>query len=356
MPFVSVIIPTRERCETLRSALKTVCSQDFTDAEFIVSDNVSEDDTAAIVAGFNDPRVRYIRTPKRLSMTGNFSFALSHARGTYVTILGDDDGLIPGALSVLAQWARATGADAISWQEATYYWPTHSLPERRGRLQIPLLNVNWNVSARAAFTASKWSMLRWNYLPIIYGGLVKLDVMNKIRTGPANTYYRIFQMSIPLWQFAALSSDTFTQNTHFRLLDFQEKAWHQPTNRFGQLEQRIPWMTYNLIRFLQENTIAPHPDFPVGDLLLENAGMIDCLHRVKDALFDGRLFIPDSVWLYRLLKEANSAKEPLRSELILRLNEIAAQRGRRWLMHSLLRIFRVKQALEHSDIPKWTDG
>jgi len=98
-----------------------------------------------------------------------------------VTILGDDDGLAPGALSTLAQWTRATGADAISWQEATYYWATHSLPERRGRLQIPLLNVNWNVSAKAAFTASKWSMLRWNYLPIIYGGLVKRDVMNRIR-------------------------------------------------------------------------------------------------------------------------------------------------------------------------------
>src|SRR5580692_212973 len=158
MPFVTVIIPTRERCETLQLALQTVCGQDFDDAEFIVSDNVSEDDTANVVAGFSDPRVRYIRTPKRLSMSDNYSFALGHARGTYVTILGDDDGLIPGALSVLAHWARATGTDAISWQEATYYWPTHSLPERRGRLQVPLLNVNWSVSAKAAFTAAKWSM------------------------------------------------------------------------------------------------------------------------------------------------------------------------------------------------------
>jgi glycosyltransferase involved in cell wall biosynthesis len=87
MPFISVLVPTRERSETLYFALKTLCAQDFADAEFIVSDNASEDDTASIVAGFKDPRVRYIRTPKRVSMTSNFNFAIEHARGTYVIAL-----------------------------------------------------------------------------------------------------------------------------------------------------------------------------------------------------------------------------------------------------------------------------
>src|ERR1035441_9201470 len=105
MPFISVLVPTRERCETLHYALKTLCDQDFPDVEFIVSDNFSNDDTAGVVKRFDDPRIRYIRTPRRLSMTENFCFALGHARGTYVTILGDDDGFTPGALSVLAKWA-----------------------------------------------------------------------------------------------------------------------------------------------------------------------------------------------------------------------------------------------------------
>jgi glycosyltransferase involved in cell wall biosynthesis len=349
MPFVSVIIPTRERCETLHSALKTVCGQDFTDAEFIVSDNVSEDDTAKIVAGFNDPRIRYIRAPKRLSMSDNYSFALSHARGTYVTILGDDDGLVPGALSVLAQWSRATGADAISWQEATYYWPTYSLPERRGRLQIPLLNVNWNVSARAAFTASKWSMLRWNYLPIIYGGLVKLDVMNRIRD---RTGEYILSHIPDVYSAIAICSiiERYIYTEYpFSTFGFSGKSMASAYQGSWSAGTATTLDAYNI--FLQENTIAPHPDFPVGDLLLENAGMIDCIHRVKDALFGGRLFIPDSIWLYRLLKEANSSKEPLRSELISRLDGIAAQRRRRWLVHSLLRLSRIKQAMEQTTHP-----
>jgi hypothetical protein len=103
--------------------------------------------------------------------------------------------------------------------------------------------------------------------------------------------------------------------------------------------------------FLNEESMAPHSDFPVGDLRIQSAAMIDCLHRVKDALFGGRLFIPDSIWLYRLLREANSAKEPLRSELTSRLDEIAAQRWRRWFVHSLLRLSRIKEAMEQTTYP-----
>ena len=349
MPLVSVIIPTRERCETLHSSLETVCSQEFPDAEFIVSDNVSGDDTAAIVASFNDPRIRYIRTPKRLSMSDNYSFALSHARGAYVTILGDDDGLIPGALSALAQWICATGADAISLQEATYYWPTHSLPERRSRLQIPLLNVNWNVSAKAAFTASKWSMLRWNYLPIIYGGLVKRDVMNRIRD---RTGEYILSHIPDVYSAIAICSiiERYIYTEYpFSTFGFSAKSMASAYQLTWSTGTTSALDIYDV--FLQENTIAPHPDFPVGNLRLENAAMIDCLYRVKDALFGGRLFIPDSIWLYRLFRDANSATEPLRSELISRLDEIATQRRRRWIVHSLLALSTVKQALEKTIYP-----
>ena len=348
MPFTTVIIPTRERCETLHSALKTVCGQDFTDAEFIVSDNVSEDGTAAVVAAFNDPRIRYIRTPKRLSMAGNYSFALGHARGTYVTILGDDDGLIPGALSALAQWARATGADAISWQEATYYWPTHSLAELRGRLQIPLLSVNWNVSARAGLTAAKWSLLRWNYLPIIYGGLVKLDVMNRLRD---RTGEYLLSHSPDVYSAFAISSiiERYIYTEYpFSTFGFSGKSMASAIQSSRTLGKADNTETFDV--FLRESSIAPHPDFPVGEpplLHLEGAAMADCLYKVKDAVLGGHLFVPNSMWLYRILREANTIAEPLRSEMISRLEAIAGQHRRRWLVHFLLRLSAAKKALEN---------
>ena len=41
----TVIIPTRERAETLYYAIKTCVEQDYENLEIIVSDNASQDDT-----------------------------------------------------------------------------------------------------------------------------------------------------------------------------------------------------------------------------------------------------------------------------------------------------------------------
>ena len=47
------------------------------------------------------PKVRYLRTPDALAMSSNWEFALSHARGEFVILMGDDDGLLPHALAEL---------------------------------------------------------------------------------------------------------------------------------------------------------------------------------------------------------------------------------------------------------------
>ena len=101
--------------------------------------------------------------------------------------------------------------------------------------------------------------------------------------------------------------------------------------------------------FLKESAIAVHPDFPVGDLQLESAALVDCLYRVKDAIFNKRMFIPDSMWLYRLLREASAANEPIRSDMQSRIEAIARQRNRRWLVRLLLALSVFKKRLEQFD-------
>ena len=61
-PKITVIIPTRERCDVLESSLRTVTSQDYDNLEIIVSDNCSTDDTEGVVRRANDQRIRYVRT------------------------------------------------------------------------------------------------------------------------------------------------------------------------------------------------------------------------------------------------------------------------------------------------------
>lgn len=130
----SVIVPTRERAEVLKSALRTVCEQDYDALTIIVSDNFSQDDTAEVVRSFDDPRIRYINTGKRLSMSHNYAFAMSHVEDGWVTILGDDDALMPGALKRVSELAAETGVEAVRSSFCKYRWP---MGGSGGRLNVP---------------------------------------------------------------------------------------------------------------------------------------------------------------------------------------------------------------------------
>ncbi|RYG57316.1 MAG: glycosyltransferase, partial [Alphaproteobacteria bacterium] len=130
-PIVSVLVPTRERANTLKSTLASALDQKSPDYEVVVSDNCSQDDTAVVVAGLNDPRVQYFKTSSRLSMCDNYEFALEKARGTYVIIIGDDDAIIPGALDELIATLKAAPTPTIHmWPLHTYDWPTTDRPAR----------------------------------------------------------------------------------------------------------------------------------------------------------------------------------------------------------------------------------
>ena len=92
-PKITVIIPTRERCDVLEKSLQTVTSQDYENLDIIVSDNFSSDGTEDLVRSIDDKRVRYLNTGQRISMSHNWEFALSHVSDGWVTMIGDNDGL-----------------------------------------------------------------------------------------------------------------------------------------------------------------------------------------------------------------------------------------------------------------------
>jgi glycosyltransferase involved in cell wall biosynthesis len=98
-PRVSVCIPTYNRAGYLRLSIESVLSQSFGDWELIVADNASTDETAAVVASFTDPRIRYVRNEVNLGMTGNFNRCLELARGEFVAMLCDDDQMLSDNLA-----------------------------------------------------------------------------------------------------------------------------------------------------------------------------------------------------------------------------------------------------------------
>ncbi len=100
-PRVSVITPTRNRCELLRETLDSVAAQTLAAWEHIVVDDGSNDGTAEMMAARTaaDPRVRYIeRQGERSGANVCRNIGLRAATSPYVVLLDSDDLLDPVCL------------------------------------------------------------------------------------------------------------------------------------------------------------------------------------------------------------------------------------------------------------------
>ncbi|MBA5778533.1 glycosyltransferase [Stappia sp. F7233] len=137
---ISIIVPTRERAHYLSSCLDSCLATDDPDLEIVVSDNASQDDTAAVVASKNDARIVYTNTGRRVSMRANFEHALNHASGDYIVYIGDDDAVLASGLRTLRSLIERWQPDAIGWRLIHYLWPAED-GSRPGRLEIPLKSI-----------------------------------------------------------------------------------------------------------------------------------------------------------------------------------------------------------------------
>jgi cellulose synthase/poly-beta-1,6-N-acetylglucosamine synthase-like glycosyltransferase len=62
LPLVSIVIPTfNQRPQFLRDSLSSALAQTYGQIEVIVSDNHSTNGTAALLAEYDDPRLRVVR-------------------------------------------------------------------------------------------------------------------------------------------------------------------------------------------------------------------------------------------------------------------------------------------------------
>jgi hypothetical protein len=173
--------------------LLTVTSQNYDNLQIIVSDNFSHDRTEEFVRSVKDERLRYLNTGARISMSANWEFALSHVHAGWVTIIGDDDGLLPESLRRLANIIQATDARAIRSNVCSYAWPSMT-DKHSGRLGIPLQSGQELRDSREWLRRVVAGRAGYPQLPMLYnGGYVEASVLNEItrRTG------RMYRSCVP---------------------------------------------------------------------------------------------------------------------------------------------------------------
>lgn len=177
---LSLIVPTRERVETLEFTLKTILSQAVEEVEIIVSDNLSQDGTRLLLESIADERVRYINPGVRLPMTEHWEFALQHAVGEYVCIIGDDDAVSQGGLKFLLGEISKSKAPVYSWPTDVYIWPIGDQPARVEHLSTISAPRELNLHKLVKF-ALKWGLCNYSPLPHLYHSAVRRDILESIK-------------------------------------------------------------------------------------------------------------------------------------------------------------------------------
>lgn len=101
MPYFSIITPMYNRAATIRRALDSCLAQTDADFELLVVDDCSNDDSAAIVASYEDPRVRLFRHTRNRGPCPARNTAIAAARGEWCVMVDSDFALMPYALERL---------------------------------------------------------------------------------------------------------------------------------------------------------------------------------------------------------------------------------------------------------------
>ena len=98
-PAVSVVLPTYNRAALLGRAIRSVLRQSYTNFELLVIDDGSTDETPNVVAGFRDPRIRYISLAHNTGAGAARNVGIRMARGKFLAFQDSDDEWLPSKLA-----------------------------------------------------------------------------------------------------------------------------------------------------------------------------------------------------------------------------------------------------------------
>ena len=181
MARYSVIIPTRNRPDTLRWSIQTALAMKG-DVEVVVQDNAGGADTQAVIDAIDDPRLVRSRTDVPLPMSENWEQALDRCTGEWVHVIGDDDGMMPGACTFMDRLlSQVPEAEVVTWSPHTYWWPDCIVGYNRNRLYVRMPGVTGWQSARRVEQAYFGLRVGWDALPMIYNSFVHRSVIERVR-------------------------------------------------------------------------------------------------------------------------------------------------------------------------------
>ena len=189
-PLLSIIIPTKNRYETLvpviNTLLKNINSNDF---EIIIQDN--SDSNLTVLNYFEtlqDQRLRYFYQPESLSISDNTTQAIEKIRGKYAIFIGDDDLVSPHICEIVKKLDSVNGVGLI-YTPANYWWESVDFQNENFYYQKKALWIPKNISTKFVLKKAgeeldfvlKKGAIGYYHLPRFYHGIVLTSALEKIR-------------------------------------------------------------------------------------------------------------------------------------------------------------------------------
>lgn len=132
MPRVTVAMPVYNDGSYIREAIDSILAQTFKDFELLIVNDGSTDDSAAIIASYNDKRIRVLQHKKNCGRPYARNTALDAAEGKYLAWMDSDDIALPKRLqtqvdfmdthttvNICGTWAHCFGEMNTVWKPAS---------------------------------------------------------------------------------------------------------------------------------------------------------------------------------------------------------------------------------------------
>lgn len=124
-PLISVVMPSYNRAGLIGRTIASVLAQTLAAFELIIVDDGSTDDTLAVLAAFDDPRIAIYQQPANRGAPAARNAGVTVARSGLIAFQDSDDEWAPGLLA--AHVAALSSADVSFCQLEQRYGETRSL-------------------------------------------------------------------------------------------------------------------------------------------------------------------------------------------------------------------------------------
>jgi len=125
MTQFKIIVPTKNRPDTVVHAITTIRRQTYEKWKLVVFDSSTDGRTSDLLQGETDSRIQYVRNRDSSYMAKNWQKSLEFIEpNEYVHVMGDDNGLVSDALSWIDSICTRSNPTAISCGPPIHYdWP-----------------------------------------------------------------------------------------------------------------------------------------------------------------------------------------------------------------------------------------